>query len=740
MKKTVLALVFLALGFGMWACEQPKSPDFKVNHEVQTPLTTEKTYSFLGQEDALIDSTSEDFKDLFSSDQDGLVHLSKQQDFNFGDLNDAIPEVDAPPTTETKEVGAITLNTLNASGDVGSAGFTDVTGKSNTLSKGDLLFGGSGTANIGLTTDYFVSAVVKENCSLDFTITNNLGFDIDQLTVTLKSDNEAVGSATISPLAHNATETTTISVPSGVSATNPLEKMNVDINATWSKQTMKEDGGELVVKDVTPQNLVVSQITGSIQSQNVTTSGTSNIDESNFEFRETDDFVELGSGDLSIDIDNNINISIETLDITFHDIVDGSGNKLVLNLTNIPARDAGGTFSDTIDLSGYRIKAQNGTLDYEISATTEDLQQGTGSPTRTVNETDDLSATVDLKNLQISRAEGYVVPKSVLLNTDQNNDGKLDIFNNDEAELTNIDGISDISNRISELTFENPILNTTYLTNLGVNTTVYAAIAGTDSDGNTVYLKGQDNDNDGNNPYNVSKSEVPPELVANGQSLSEDQLIKFSVDTAEVPDPQQGEKGENVFNASNTNSSAFFSNLPTQIRFVGIGVVNEAQNQGTLVNPVIFDPTLNLDLPIHFSANNATFKDTLDADLGDLPGEGDDQEISEATLTLSYTNGLPLDLNVDVIMVSSGSTEIFRKSDIKVGAASVNSEGYAIQSNQSSDKISFSKSELNDLNKVRSIILDIQINTPQQQAIRIRNDDSIKVQVKLKAAVTSSVN
>ncbi|MDZ7681132.1 MAG: hypothetical protein U5J63_05300 [Fodinibius sp.] len=73
---------------------KPKSPDFKLNHELEVPLTVQKTYPFLGQSDALIDTTSEDYADLFSPDADGLVRITKEQDFNFGDLNDAIPEVD----------------------------------------------------------------------------------------------------------------------------------------------------------------------------------------------------------------------------------------------------------------------------------------------------------------------------------------------------------------------------------------------------------------------------------------------------------------------------------------------------------------------------------------------------------------------------------------------------------------------------------------------------------------------
>ncbi|MDZ7694137.1 MAG: hypothetical protein U5K69_23955 [Balneolaceae bacterium] len=86
------------------ACEQPNSPNFKVNQQVQLPLLSETTYQFLGNKSALIDSTSADFDSLFSTKSSGLVNLSKQQDFNFGSLDGAIPEIDVDPKSVEAQV------------------------------------------------------------------------------------------------------------------------------------------------------------------------------------------------------------------------------------------------------------------------------------------------------------------------------------------------------------------------------------------------------------------------------------------------------------------------------------------------------------------------------------------------------------------------------------------------------------------------------------------------------------
>lgn len=744
MKKTLHVLACLALVLGAWACEQPKSPDFKLKQELETPLFVEKTYQFLGNSDAIIDTTDEDFVDLFTQDTDGLVRITKEEDFDFGDLDDAIPAVDADPTTVTAQVGEIGLSNFNSgSGNVGSAGFQSITGFSSP-GAGSPVPGGSTprTVNISFTTDYFQSAVIKEDGSLQLTLTNELGFDIDQLSITLNSGSDAVGSATISPFNFDPNgdniETATLTIPANIAATTPLENINVDVSASWSNTTMESDGGNLIVNDVAGQDLIASQVTAAIESQSFNQAGTSTIDQTDFEFRTSDHFVQLGSGELTINIDNNINIGVESLDITFPDIVDPSDAPLVMNLSNIPSRDDGGTFSTSFDLSDYKIKAEGGTIDYTVAATTENTQQGQGSPIITVSETDKLDAEVDLNNLQISRAEGYVVPKLVLLNNDQTADGidNLDVFNNNEAELTDIDGMSELSDKLSGLTFENPILQTLYNTNLGVNATVYAVIAGTDANGNTLYLKGKD----GSGLDVQSSNEIPDELRVNGMKATTDQVIKFAVDTAETPSAQQGELGENVFDADNANTSEFFSNLPTKVRFIGVAEVNKEQRSGVVVNPVIFDPTLTLDLPLNFSADQATFKDTLDADLADLPDNEDDQELTGATLTVNYTNGLPLDLSVKITMLGENGQPVISKENITMAAAGVDGNGYVSQPNQNSTELTFDESELQDINLTRTMEVDVEINTPQKQAVRIRQNDSVTVQMQLKADITSTVN
>lgn len=742
MKTSLRIVACLTIIFGLWACERPESPNFQVNHAIEAPLTVNKTYEFLGGSEALIDSTSEDFADLFSTNSNGLVQLSKEQEFDFGDLNDAIPEVNVPATTVNPHVGEISLTNFNSgSGNVGSASFQDVTGFSPPAEGTNVPAGSTpGTHNISFNTDFFQSAVIKEDGSLELTMTNNLGLNLDQLTITLNSDNETVGNATVNNFDDIDGQTNvriaTIDIPSGVSATNPLENLNADISVSWSSQ-QKKDGDEFLVNSIAGQNLVASQVSAAIESQSFNTNGSTTVNNNNFEFRQSDDEIVLSDStqnvnQLTLDITNNIGIGIQSLNITFPEIEDSQGNAFTINMTDISANESQ---SKTYDISQHSITSE--TVTYSVSAQTENTQQNDNVVT--IAEDDELVANVSLQGLDIGRANGYIVPKEVLLNTDVTNDGRenLDVFNDQEAEITNVDGISEISDRISDITFENPTFLTKYLTNLGVNTTIYAAIVGTDSKGNTIYLTGKDG-----SKYDASANEIPLGLEANGVQLTENQVIKFTIEQAGNPSPNQGEEGQNEFNSSNTNASEFFSNLPTAIRFAGIARVNDDQSSGEIVNPVIFDPTLNFDLPFNFSANNASFKDTMDADLGDLPGSDSDQQLSEATFTINYENGLPLDLDLSVYMLDENGNEVTHKAGIEISAASTNSDGFVEEGsvNENKTEITFTEEELQNLNQTRSLVLDVGLNTPQQNAVKIRASDTIKFYMDMKVQITSTVN
>ncbi|MDX1636944.1 MAG: hypothetical protein R3281_03170 [Balneolaceae bacterium] len=752
MKNLFLALLGIALL--MVACEQPNSPDFKLDQKVQLPLLSQKTYTFLGEKDALIDTTDPDFSDVFSTDRDGQVTLSKQEDFDFGSLDGAIPEVDVATKSVDATVGALSINDFSSTtGNLGSAGFQEVTGLDpNTVSPGTPIIAGSETVEINISTDYLQSATIKgNNGSISVTITNQLGFTIDQVTLTLKAGSVPLGSdqlAATDDFPDGQDRTFEI----GFSDDDVLQDLVAEVDVSWNSQQMSDNPDELIVSQLDGQDITASQVQAAMKAQSFFTSGTVSIDDSDFRFTSPDHYVELQSGELVIDqIVNGIDLNLNPLVISFPGIrtapytAADSLNIRFEGAERIPRSSSGSTApAKNISLSDLRIFAENNELTYNIQGTTENTQDGSAD-IRTISETDQMAATVSINNLTVKRAEGVVVPRNVIVNDDvpENETNIVDLFNDSEAETITIDALEDISDQLDGIAFSNPLMNISYQTNLGISTTIYAGIVGTDASGNRTYLNGLVDGNTGGPNY-VDATEIPTELRANGTPLTSEQVIKFTISP-----PQGGGSYSDMFNftTQNSNVDEFLNNLPSDIRIISVAAVNEPNQEGILEDPVEFDPSMSVDIPLDFSAANATYEDTADADLGELPDpSADDQRLTEGKLFVDYRNGLPLSTNLTLVMMDSLGNEITRVpgssgDPLTIGAGSVDSNTRFVSSaNDGNLTIDLTRDQLDLMHQTRQIKLEIEINTDSQSSVRIRGDDSIAIKVSLSGAVESTVN
>jgi hypothetical protein len=112
--KFLIALVTIVIAF--IGCELPKQPDFTASHKVEAPILYNKTKQFMGGSDALIDTTKADLDSLFTiKDTSNFITISKEQEFEFGDLNDAVPTVNIAPRSFNSEVGEISLTDFSSS-------------------------------------------------------------------------------------------------------------------------------------------------------------------------------------------------------------------------------------------------------------------------------------------------------------------------------------------------------------------------------------------------------------------------------------------------------------------------------------------------------------------------------------------------------------------------------------------------------------------------------------------------
>ena len=68
MTKRLPILIILLVGFSIWSCERPKSPDFQIERSLETPLSLEEEYELLGTNEALIDTLSSNYVDRVDFD------------------------------------------------------------------------------------------------------------------------------------------------------------------------------------------------------------------------------------------------------------------------------------------------------------------------------------------------------------------------------------------------------------------------------------------------------------------------------------------------------------------------------------------------------------------------------------------------------------------------------------------------------------------------------------------------
>jgi hypothetical protein len=595
---------------------------------------------------------------------------------------------------------------------------------------------------IGANTDYFVSATVKDG-SVELTLTNDLGFDIDAAEIDLKSGSTVITSTTFSNVAHGSTVSGLFTFSNG----DVLQDLNVDVSVTWSAQTSQDNPGSLIVESLEGMDLVASQVEAAVDAQSFESNDVTTLDNSEFQFTAAEHYVEIQSGDLQIsEIINNLDITIENMSISFPGIraapyseadslvITYSGATEITRNGSAPAR--------SIDLSGYRIFAEGNQLEYNVSAQTENTQEGSGSETRVISETDNVAASVSINNLQIAEAFGVIVTREVFLGDDDPGNGvdELDLFNDTEAELTEIDGLEDFSDKLDGIEFTDPTISIDYTTNLEIGATVYGAFVGINSSNEEIYLTG-----DAGSEYEVTSTITG--LNANGNALASSDLIKFEIDT-------NTGSGSITFDNSNSNVDDFLNNLPDEIRFIGKAVVNENNDAGLVSTPIEFDPTINVNIPLALRTTQAaTFTDTTDQDLGDLPStqNGDDSRLTEGRIIIDYTNGIPLEIDLEVNFMDENYTPItsipISGDELKLMASGIDDiTQFANVPASGSMQIVLNESQLEQLYQTRYLEISAWLLTTDTNNdgvgddVRIRTTDSITLSVSADLSIETEVN
>ncbi len=167
----------------------------------------------------------------------------------------------------------------------------------------------------------------------------------------------------------------------------------------------------------------------------------------------------------------------------------------------------------------------------------------------------------------------------------------------------------------------------------------------------------------------------------------------------------------------NSNLPEFIASKPERISFEPFAVSNPEGPTGDENNFVTDNGEFNVDfevnLPLWFKMDGLEMKDTMDMDLeGSL---GDIDIIKELEATLSITNGLPIDLDIQLYFLDENMVmvdSLFTGGDkYLVTGANVDSEGVVTTPNTSSPKISITEDRVDNLQNVKNAIFSVALRT-----------------------------
>jgi hypothetical protein len=616
----------------------------------------------------------------------------------------------------------------------------------------------------------FVNAEVEEGeLRLEFTNHSELPLVIDRLRLFNEESFTAKNTGRFFAMGSDIAELTNIDLPPMQTRqlTVPLEQTGISNRIVYSGTASSP--GSVDPATVRSSDLIETVLEGSatlssassvLKPQRITVNGEVVVDDGDFRLTRDNHYVELESGLLRIhDIINEIDLDIDTLIISFPGIrTDRSGQYLPgdslwfrLSGSNRIRRSSNlapqPVFSKSLE--NVRIFAPDNRLTYHLVAVTEDTRDAIGADTvRTVLATDRFFASLDIQDLTLRSAFGEIQKRVEILGDDDGDDGIVDLFNDNEAEVTKIEDLEELSERLSGLRLINPSFDLIYDTNLGVRGTVIGAILGINQKGEEVFLSGKPG----------SSREVGPaddfgNLYKRGAPISRSDLIAFQVEPAQ----NIGEVIRNQvvrFDSETSNVEDFLSNLPVEIRFIGNIVANPEGEEGFIVNPVIFDAGMGIDIPINLSTKEgdpATFEEIFSADLSSLPEPDDDLRISEATFFISYENGLPfasattltfLD-DHDRVITSAVGLSVDPVS-FRIKAAGVNSQTRFVDRPISDVlEVRLTSEQLENLHKTRRIRMLGELETSRESMsgeVKVRADDFIGLSVNASFQTSVKVN
>ena len=450
------------------------------------------------------------------------------------------------------------------------------------------------------------------------------------------------------------------------------------------------------------------------------------------------DYVELAGGVLRVDdLTNEFDVAFDELLVSVPSLRRapyGPSDSLVVRFEHFADSPddlqfrqvdrQSGPRREEVDLSGYRLYAAGKELSYYVLARSE-----TTDDVRFIHSSERLRLAVRIEEVTVSEVSADLEPLDVAVTTDLNADGRIDVLDDGEANVVAFDGLSVFGGvRPVELELTGSELRLNVRSNIGADFALYAAILGIDDEGNAAYLEGMGSAAvQGTDPATAYFS-------AGGAPIDPRYLIRLQFEGA--PSSDQQVERTIVLDDQNSNVDAFLSRIPTELRMVARLVIQPDGGPVHLREPFLLETSFAATIPLAV-ASGISLDKTFDADLSNLESVASDSNtatIDEANIELTYGNGLPLglDLEIDVLDADGDVVVTFpRDGDgMHVEPASTDASGIATKASSGTFSLDVSRADIEAMSRGKRVRLRFSMTTDQNGRARLRATDTFTMRLR----------
>lgn len=484
--------------------------------------------------------------------------------------------------------------------------------------------------------------------------------------------------------------------------------------------------------------------------EQVRTGGAFDVETGRLQFEAPSDFVELEAGTLAFDnLVSEPEVAFDRLRVSLPGLRRppyASEDSLVLRFVEDPR----GRFEFSpigvddpprdiaVDVGDLRLSPTGNRVDYHLHGVLETVGTPTADNVRLLRFEDAVSADVSVSDLDVRALEAGVTPFSVPVTPDANGDGRLDLSDDAEASVVSIEGFDTFAGSIDGLQLDGGRLTFTINTDAGSDAQLYAALQGRQGKTSTFLAGRGDRSVSADDP-------LGDDFYRGGRRIAAQNLIQFGV---------QGASADRVVSQSVTltdaNSSVddFISALPSSLRFVAQArLTGDSENRIRLRRPLTFDAGLDVEVPVRFE-DSFTVRDTVDADLSSLadvtaPDSGD-VTVSTATLSVDYTNRLPMGANLRMTVLDGSGASVLvlpgESESLQIGPAPKGEDGTARDANSGTVTLDLSESEVRTLAQGTQIRLRLGIDQREDgPPATVRATDTIQLSLRARVKATVAV-